>query len=1037
MKTFLLRSLFLLFVANSALAADAQLSFFVFKDTLPSAGLVLLVDETNVGSTNDNGRVYVELSPGEHQLKVIENGQTIFQRDILFVDDEVIQLLVNLYADGREPFVDLETSNPDKARTSQQAVVVDEDLPPGLLQGVISSIEDQEPIGNVRVFVSGTTQEARTDDEGRFSFELPPGNYSISVLASSFNTRTIDGVLVQSEQATTQNLELTPAGSELPEFVVIEPYVSGSLASVVEERRQDASVSNILGSEQISKAGDSDAASALKRVTGLTLVDGKFIFIRGLGERYSSTILNGGDVPSPDPTRRVVPLDLFPTSIIDSIGVQKGFTPDQPAEFGGGTVQIRTKTIPDTDFFNIEFSGGYNSATTFKDGLTYDGGGLDFTGYDNGTRAQPDLLADATAGNTRLTRFNPFTGEGFTPEQLEAIGESLDPTYDVTAGNIQPDFGFGISGGMRFDFDDFSLGFQAAIDYDNSWQTTEQVRRSFVLSGEDDLSLRNDFIFDITQQNINLSGFSSIGAEIGENHKISLNSMLLRTTTDEAQIQEGRSAEFDTIIRVPELEFEERELIVYQALGEHLFPILNDAKISWLFTDAEANADTPDFRTYRFEFNDRRETFEFAARPDGNERRFSELADTSQTYKVDLELPIVRYDAFKAKVRGGYSHISKDRDSSIRRFRFAGTGPLANNLDLRSLPSLEDIINPDTIDPLGFVLEDVTQATDTYTAELTNEAFYYGLDFEVGEWLRVYGGLRTEDFNQEVITFDPFSATGAEVPAIIDTKDSLPAVTATIKLPGDHEIRLGYGETVNRPDFKEASPADFVDPLLDRLAIGNADLQPASIKHYDLRWDKYFSELEFVSLGVFYKQFDTPIEAIILPGADRLVSFANAETADNFGVEFEFYKDLSFFGGWWSNLYVSSNFAWIDSSITLAEDTQTVLTSNNRPLQGQSPYVANFQLGYENPDNGITATLLYNSFGERIVQVGTQGLPDIYEQPFQQLDFVYRHRVGDWLYKFSFKNILNDDVQFQQGDEITREFKKGRALSLGIQWSWK
>lgn len=1035
MRTFLLRLLCLLCVTNSVLAADAQLSFFAFKETLPTAGLTLSVDGVVVGTTNENGRIYTELQPGEHQLVLVEDETIVFQRELLLVDDEVIQILVNLYSDGREAYVDLETSNPDKAMSIAPALDVNPDLPPGILQGTIISADDQEPIANVRVFVSGSVQEARTDEEGRYSFELPPGSYSISVLASSFNTRTIDGVQIESEAATTQNLELTPAGSELPEFVVIEPYVSGSLASVIEERRQEASVSNILGSEQISKAGDSDAASALKRVTGLTLVDGKFIFIRGLGERYSSTILNGGDVPSPDPTRRVVPLDLFPTSIIQSIGVQKGFTPDQPAEFGGGTVQIRTKTVPDSNFLNIEFSGGYNSATTFKNGLTYDGGDLDFTGYDDGTRAQPDLLAEATADNTRLTRFNPFSGEGFTDEELEAIGESLDPTYDVTPENIQPDFGFGVSGGLRFDWDDVSLGLQAAVDYDNSWQTTEQVRRSFVLSGEDDLALRNDYIFDITQQNINLSGFTSVGAEFGENHKLSVNTMLLRTTTDEAQIQEGRSAEFDTIIRVPEIEFEERELFVIQAQGEHIFPWANDAKLSWLFTDAEANSDIPDFRTYRFEFNERRERFEFAARPDGNERRFSELTDTSQTYKADVDLPIIGSDDFSLNIKGGYSYITKDRDSSIRRFRFSGTGPLANDLDLRSLPSLEQIITPDTIDPLGFVIEDITQATDTYIAELTNNAYYYGLDFTVGEWLRVYGGLRTEDFDQEVITFDPFSASGAEVPAIIDTKDNLPAVTATIKLPGEHEIRLGYGESVNRPDFKEASPADFVDPLLDRLAIGNADLQPASIKHYDLRWDKYFSELEFVSLGVFYKQFDAPIEAIILPGADRLVSFANAETADNFGVEFEFYKDLSFIGPWWNSFYVSSNFAWIDSSITLAEDTQTVLTSNNRPLQGQSPYVANFQLGYENPDNGITATLLYNSFGERIVQVGTQGLPDIYEQPFQQLDFVYRHRVGDWLYKFSFKNILNDTVQFQQGNEITRSYKKGRAISLGIQWS--
>ena len=293
MRTFLLRLLCVLLLANSAYAADAQLSFFAFKDALPSAGLELQVDGLAVGVTNENGRVHVELAPGEYQLSLRENGVAVFERELLFVDDEVMQLLVNLYSDGRPPFVDLETSNPDKALAAGQTVQVDEDLPPGLLQGVIRSADDQEPIANVRVFVSGTRQEGRTDEEGRYSFELAPGSYSISVLAASFNTRTIDGVLVEPESTTTQNLELTPAGSELPEFVVIEPYVAGSLASVVEERRTSASVSEVLGAEQISRAGDSDAASALKRVTGLTLVGGKYIYVRGLGERYSTSLLNG------------------------------------------------------------------------------------------------------------------------------------------------------------------------------------------------------------------------------------------------------------------------------------------------------------------------------------------------------------------------------------------------------------------------------------------------------------------------------------------------------------------------------------------------------------------------------------------------------------------------------------------------------------------------------------------------------------------------------------------------------------------------
>lgn len=1033
MKTFLLRSLFLLFVANSALAADAQLSFFVFKDTLPSAGLVLLVDETNVGSTNDNGRVYVELSPGEHQLKVTENGQVLFQRDILFVDDEVIQLLVNLYADGREPFVDLETSNPDKALSSQQAVVVDEDLPPGLLQGVISSIEDQTPIANVRVFVSGTTQEARTDDEGRFSFELSPGNYSISVLASSFNTRTIDGVLVQSEQATTQNLELTPAGSELPEFVVIEPYVSGSLASVVEERREQAAVANLLGSEQISKSGDSDAASALRRVTGLTLVDGQFIFVRGLGERYSSTLLNGASVPSPDPTRRVVPLDLFPAGIIDSISVKKGYTQDQPGEFGGGTVEIRTKSIPEENFFNVELSTGFNGQTTFKEGLDYDGGGKDFLGFDDGTRDFPDLLQQAIDGGTELRLQNPFLPGGFSAEELEAIGESIPRSYDVSTPTNDPNSGLAVSGGMRFDFsENFTAGFLASADWGQKYNNrNNEVRRNFNTNSTGELELQNEQFVDQTIRNIGLSLFSTVGFNIYQDHNIQFNWMWLRSTEDETRITEGFVGDFNNRARFTRLEFEERELRDFQVLGDHTFTQLGDFRIDWLFSKGTAQEDVPFFREYRYDIREDDSSF-FSPRNDSNTIRWSDLEDDSTSWGIDFTLPLNFSDDFGLSLLGGIYRVDQSRESEIRRFNFVGNPADSND---RNDQSLDNILRPDNIGRGLFQLTESTRATDNYTAERQVNAFHIGADFTVQEWLRISSGVRNESFDQEVVTFELFDPDNSPIIANLDSDNLLPSVAATFFLPDDHEVRFGYSKTVTRPDFKELSPAFFTDPVLDREVIGNPELIDGSITHWDVRWDKYFSPTEYVSLSAFYKEFTNPIEIIVLPGTANIITYQNAESATNFGFEFEFFKELGFFGSFWEPFYISANFSWIDSEIDLGENSGGQ-TNNVRPLQGQSPFVINTQLGFDDPDLGVSASLLYNISGERISEASTAGRPDIYEQPFHQLDFVYSHQLSDaWRAKLKLSNIFNDTVEFLQGDSTTRSYQKGRELSLAIQWS--
>ncbi|GAB4189223.1 MAG: hypothetical protein Tsb002_16060 [Wenzhouxiangellaceae bacterium] len=1029
----LLSLLCALLLSAAAHADDAELSFFVFKETLPAAGLQLQVDGALAGTTNDNGRVYVKLAAGEHHLVLLEQQTILFERQLLLVDDEVMQVLVNLYADGRPPFVDVETSDPDKALTATDTPVVNADLPPGQLTGMIRSADDQQAIANVRVFVSGTSQEARTDEEGRYSFELPPGTYSLSVLAGSFNTRTIDGIVVQPESRTEQNLELTPAGSELPEFVVIEPYVAGSLASVVEERRDQASVANLLGAEQISKSGDSDAASALRRVTGLTLVDGQFIFVRGLGERYSSTLLNGANVPSPDATRRVVPLDLFPAGIIDSISVLKGFTHQQPGEFGGGTVEIRTKAIPDAPFLNIEVSTGLNDQTTFKDGFTYDGGDRDFLGFDDGSRDFPDLLAAAIDGGEELRPQNPFLPGGFAPEELEAIGESIPNNYDVINKSIAPNSGLAIAGGTRFSLsDDIDAGFLVSVDWSQKYRSRfDEVRRDFNIDGTGQLNIENEQFLDQTQREIGLSIFGTAGLELYQDHKLQFNWMWLRSSLDETRITEGFVEDFNNSARFTQLEWQERELRDYQVLGEHILPWAFNLKIDWLLSEGTAQQDIPFFREYRYDLRADGSSF-FSPRNDSNRILWSELEDDSTTWSVDLQLPVSLSDNVSLSLLAGLSRISQSRESQIRRFNFVGS---PSNPTIRNNPSLDEILVPEFIGPGQFQLIESTRSTDSYTAERDVDAFHAGIDFVVQDWVRVAAGVRNETFDQTVTTFELFDPDNSPVLAALDSDNLLPSLATTFFLPGDQEIRFGYSKTVTRPDFKELSPAFFTDPVLDREVIGNPDLIDGSITHWDLRWDKYFSPTEYLSVSAFYKEFTNPIEIIVLAGTANIITFQNAEAAENFGFEVEFFKQLDFLGDFWAPFYINTNFAYIESEIQLSEDNQGAQTNDVRALQGQSPYVINIQFGFDDPDLGITTALLYNVSGERISEASTAGRPDVFEQPFHQLDFVYSHRFGDWQAKLKLTNILDDDVEFLQGDQVRRGFKKGRELSLALQWS--
>jgi len=1034
-------------LASSAWAKESALTLYVFDTGAPVAGVEVFIDGELQALTSEQGVAKLSLPTGEHQLELRLQDTVVLEQQVLAVQDEVAQWIVDVTGGG-SALLDVESSGTQMGVTGIDPGGEAElaDATPGKLEGQLLSADDGQPVADARIFISGISTDLRSDEEGRFAVEVPSGQRSLSVLHAAFNTLSRDDVVIEASQTTTLTLELTPAGSELPEYVVVVPFISGSLASVLEERREDIAIGNILASEQISKAGDSDAASALKRVTGLTLVGGRFIYVRGLGERYSSVLLNGANVPSPDPVRRVVPLDLFPSGIIESISVQKSFTADMPAEFGGGTVLLRTKSLPEEGFFEAELDIGYRDGTTGKEGLRYDGGGRDWTGYDDGTRDQPDELFEATGDGTRLTEFNRFTGTGFTKAELEVIGESLPVNYDIDQEDIAPNWGFKFGGGDRYAVHDkVNIGFLAALDYGDDWLTTTQRRIDYVVSG-DILVSENDITRYSTVREISASGFFTLGAEIGDNHTLTYNWMTLRQTTDRTQRDEGFNKDLEGgDVQFTLLEWTEREVISNQLLGDHVIPQLWDMQLNWAYTKADAGADEPATRSYRYDPDQTTASTDdliFSLRNDGNQWRWSELEDNSENWSLAINQPLRFWKRMDIKLQAGLDDVTKDRDSNVRRFAFQSKGPLSGSLDLRRNLNPEDILFPDTIDPVGWQLGDSTIATDAYTAEQNIDAWFVAADFFWDEWLRLTGGVRQEKSDQSVTTFDIFDPNRNPVVSELDTDDLFPTFNTTLVF-GDHQIRGGYGETTNRPDFKELSPSLFKDPILDRQVIGNPNLEAAYIKNYDLRWDWFFQQNNFFSLGGFYKEFTNPIETIIVAGASQITTFANAEAADNFGIEIEMYTDLGVLSRWWGKrdlwerFYLNTNYSWIESEITLAEDSSVVQTSSSRPLQGQSPYVWNFQLGYDDTDRGINTALLYNVFGERIVDVGTNGAPDIYEQPRPQLDFIYSQRVTDhWKLQFKAKNLLDPDVEITQGPETRIQFSVGREYSLSMEFNY-
>lgn len=819
-------------------------------------------------------------------------------------------------------------------------------------------------------------------------------------------------------------------------------YQRGGEALYLDEKRAAPVVAEALGAEQIARTGDSDAATTLKRVTGLTLVDGRFVYVRGLGERYSSVALNGAPIPSPDPTRRVVPLDLFPTDLLDGVVVQKGYTPDMPGEFGGGAVLLRTRDVPSKFFVRVNGTLGYQDGTSFKDGYTYEGGGQDWTGHDNGARELPDSLAAATAGGMVLRPQTPLNPNGATPAQLERYGEDMAASgYGVKRETLPPDAGFSAAIGNRWELGESRLGFTAAARYNQGWDRNEEIRRTFQASSAG-LEPADSLAVDDTRRNVDFSAFLNVGYEITPQHRLNATSVLLRQSEDRTKISEGVQDEQQA--RFTELRWTENQLFAQQLGGNHLFPAAHDLSLDWQYTWARANRDEPDTRRYRY---DRAQdgSLSFSQRSDSNQTTWAELADYQRDLSIKGKLPF-DFDTATLDVAFGGERMERHRDASLRSFSFSAAGPLARDPAVLAL-TIDEVLSPGHIGEDGFVLTESTLPTDNYYASQDLTAFFLGIDTNIAQKYRIALGARREKNDQAVTTF---SLSNPEAPPVVageDTQSTLPAAAFTWSYSADAQLRASYSKTLSRPDFRELSPAPYLDPLLDVQVVGNPELVSASIRNYDLRWEYYFSPVETVSIGAFLKEFENPIEKTRLPGSGVLLSLDNAESARNYGIELDVTKGLEFVADWpgfrhihgdWANWTIGFNYARIKSSIQLDPLDASFQTNLERPMQGQSPYVANLQLGHQAGDGSSEATLLYNVSGRRIAAVGVAGQPDIYEEAFRQLDFQYRRALGDdWSFRLRLRNLLDPAVRYTQGPETTRDFKKGRALMLTFEWKPK
>lgn len=863
-------------------------------------------------------------------------------------------------------------------------------------------------------------------------------------------------MLSQADTAEEESAVSEALSQQSIERIQVSGRLMSSAAITAAERREQSQVADLMDAEMIGRIGDSNVGDALKRITGLTLVDNKFIYVRGLGERYSSTLLNGAIVPTPDPTRNVVPLDMFPTGIIDSLVVQKSYSVDQPASFGGGGVNIRTLSLPRERVFELQVGTGMNSLNS-DNGLTYSGGGNDWRGRDDGTRGLPTAISDAldTYGSLNTIaiarQLGPLSAE--TLAQAETINRELGTAFnrnmDIRSASVDPDFDASLTFGDRIEINDkWTVGAVASVAYDRSSKNIDEQERYYSITRGTDLTplVRYDDISG-TEYSTQISGIFNVGIEYDRTHKLEASSIYLLDTADEIKLKVG-----DTIETINEpnrenmdysVRYEERTLVANQVRGQHRFDWLWDLGVNWQWTDAKARRYAPGEMEYRYVRNTRPDgTTTAALRRSDNAVQyiFNDMQDNTENASVDLRLPL-DLNSWTVELQGGYNYFERARHSRADRFKFDSRG--FNNTELQGsfseIFSDANILNPSK----GFAISDVTAQADDYVAAQQLDAYYFAVDALYDYTWRFTLGARYEDFRQIALPLSPSTGQVIGDPAsyaLLDD-DWYPSAAVTWLFHPDMQLRFAASQSVVRPDLREVTPVLYVDPLTDFNVIGFRDLVSSKLTNLDVRWEWYLLSGSSLSVGAFYKDIDAPIETVEIMGSDGnlLVSFRNAEQGKVYGVEAEFVRRL---GGLWSTapdwldqFFVAGNVTLSDSEITIQPLGESNITNRQRRMSGHSEYVVNTQLGYDSANERHSATLSYNVFGPRITFAGVDGKDDAYEQPFHSVDMTYSYYPTERLsVKLSAKNLLGEKTEILQQGQILQGRDPGTSIGLSLSY---
>ena len=922
----------------------------------------------------------------------------------------------------------------------------------GTIRGVVQDKETGETLIGAAVYLDGTDYATGTDLDGNFEFKVAPGTYNVKASYISYQDLVISGVEVIENEVTIVTLNM-PTGTETLEEVVLEAKVEKNNETVVLLMQKNSSrVMDGISSQQIKRMGDSDAAGAIKRVTGVTVEGGKYVTVRGLGDRYSKTLLNGADIPSLDPEKNAVQLDLFPTNLIDNMLVYKTFTPDLPADFTGGLIDLHTKDFPEKLTFQFSGRWGFNDQATFNSNfLSYQGGSTDWLGIDDGTRDAPanaENLPSDIAGFVGNLQENTQIVQSFNKDMVATTKSPLmNQSYSVSVGNQKT------LGGKPF-------GFIVGLTYqkNNAFYNNGTIGR--YVSPNPEQLIADRILGDARSNEDVLWGImANANYKFNSNNKIGLT--LLRNQGGNKITRQlvGRWSENQVLSPNDRFysqaqDFVERSITTAQLKGTHYIEGLGNGTIDWISSFTLSGQDQPDFRLFAYDFEEGvgYEIKQQAYQPPT--RFYRKMDETNFDTKVHYSMPF-DLNTRKAEFKAGVAFLFKDRDFTEFQYDYLDNEKSFGDY----MPEVfigEEFINPNRI--LNFISDDNIvngfstpglymrsnrQLSNSYRGTQNVIGAYAMVTLPLTDKLKAITGVRFERTDISVVSQNPNDREGS-----VETNDFLPSLNMTYDLTDLMKVRLGYSRTLARPTFRELAPFSSYLFAGDYVLVGNPDLTRTLIDNFDLRWEWYPSLGDFVSASVFYKNFKNPIERRIAPEAQNLeVSFVNVPKATVLGAEVELRKELPFASNenHITRLGINATYILAETQIDSAEAAVRKEIDPNatdtRPMYGQSPFIINTYLSFVSVKHRFSLNVSYNIWGERLTFVSQGRVPDVYEQPRNVVDMTFEKGINDkWRITFRAQNLLNPNYKQTHdffGDEyIFSNYTVGRTYSLGVRYSF-